>query len=53
VTGLACRVGNEGYAGSGQSISIVMPGLVPGIHVFLAVTKAWMAGTSPAMTLRT
>jgi hypothetical protein len=27
-----------------------MPGLVPGIHVFLAVTKAWMAGTSPAMT---
>jgi len=27
----------------------VMPGLVPGIHVF-TVTKAWMAGTSPAMT---
>jgi hypothetical protein len=27
----------------------VMPGLVPGIHVF-AATKAWMAGTSPAMT---
>src|SRR5207249_1615227 len=26
---------------------VVMPGLVPGIHVFL---KAWMAGTSPAMT---
>jgi hypothetical protein len=26
-----------------------MPGLVPGIHAFLAV-KAWMAGTSPAMT---
>jgi uncharacterized protein len=25
-----------------------MPGLVPGIHVFLA--KTWMAGTSPAMT---
>jgi hypothetical protein len=29
-----------------------MPGLVPGIHVFnaLVVKKAWMAGTSPAMT---
>ena len=26
-----------------------MPGLVPGIHAFLRV-KAWMAGTSPAMT---
>jgi hypothetical protein len=30
-----------------------MPGLVPGIHVFLVTqfkSKAWMAGTSPAMT---
>jgi hypothetical protein len=30
-----------------------VPGLVPGIHVFLAQfeeSKAWMAGTSPAMT---
>jgi glutaconate CoA-transferase subunit B len=27
-----------------------MPGLVPGIHVFLASDKTWMAGTSPAMT---
>jgi hypothetical protein len=27
-----------------------MPGLVPGIHVFLVTNKAWMAGTSPAMT---
>jgi len=27
-----------------------MPGLVPGIHVFLAANKTWMAGTSPAMT---
>jgi hypothetical protein len=26
-----------------------MPGLVPGIHVFQQV-KAWMAGTSLAMT---
>jgi hypothetical protein len=29
-----------------------MPGLVPGIHVFLAAVldcwKTWMAGTSPA-----
>ena len=30
-----------------------MPGLVPGIHVFLSlVAKTWMAGTSPAMTTR-
>jgi hypothetical protein len=28
---------------------LVMPGLVPGIHVFV-VAKTWMAGTSPAMT---
>ena len=30
-----------------------MPALVAGIHVFLAIAqqaKAWMAGTSPAMT---
>ena len=27
-----------------------MPGLVPGIHVFLLAFKTWMAGTSPAMT---
>jgi hypothetical protein len=27
-----------------------MPGLVPGIHVLLAATKTWMAGTNPAMT---
>jgi hypothetical protein len=31
-----------------------MPGLVPGIHVFAALMKekTWMAGTSPAMTLK-
>ena len=30
---------------------MVMPGLVPGIHVFRPGTnKTWMAGTSPAMT---
>jgi hypothetical protein len=30
-----------------------MPGLVPGIHAFsdFEVVKAWMAGTSPAMTI--
>jgi hypothetical protein len=28
-----------------------MPGLVPGIHD-LRRQKTWMAGTSPAMTLR-
>jgi hypothetical protein len=33
--------------------SFVMPVLVTGIHVFLGVTakKAWMAGSSPAMTV--
>jgi hypothetical protein len=30
-----------------------MPGLVPGIHVFLSWSKTWMAGTSPAMTIST
>ncbi|MBP1293099.1 hypothetical protein M2192_007172 [Bradyrhizobium elkanii USDA 61] len=31
-----------------------MPGLVPGIHVFVSRRrKTWMAGTSPAMTVRT
>jgi hypothetical protein len=31
-----------------------MPGLVPGIHDFLSVLefKSWMAGPSPAMTMR-
>jgi hypothetical protein len=29
----------------------VMPGLVPGIHVFSDALKTWMAGTSPAMTV--
>jgi DNA ligase-associated metallophosphoesterase len=28
-----------------------MPGLDPGIHAFLCVAKAWMAGTSLAMTV--
>ena len=28
----------------------VMPGLVPGIHVFARGPKTWMAGSSPAMT---
>src|SRR5882724_7859373 len=36
------------------SLILVMPGFMPGIHVFLLLTvgnKAWMAGTSPAMTV--
>jgi hypothetical protein len=28
-----------------SGLSAVMPGLVPGIHVFLAANKSWMAGT--------
>ncbi len=27
-----------------------MPGLVPGIHILCIARKAWMAGSSPAMT---
>jgi hypothetical protein len=29
-----------------------MPGLVPGIHVFLLRQKTWMAGINPAMTVK-
>jgi hypothetical protein len=29
-----------------------MPGLMPDIHVFLGANKAWMAGTSPAVTTK-
>jgi hypothetical protein len=29
-----------------------MPGLVPGIHVLFLQDKTWMAGTSPAMTMK-
>jgi hypothetical protein len=37
---------------SGSPMHLVMPGLVPGIHVLLCLNKdkTWMAGTSPAMT---
>jgi len=28
-----------------------MPGLEPGIHVFLRGRKWWMAGSSPAVTI--
>jgi len=30
---------------------LVMPGLVPGIHVFKISQKQRLAGTSPAMTI--
>jgi len=36
---------------SRSTLSFVMPGLVPGIYVFPAPSKWWMAGTSPAMTV--
>ena len=32
-------------------LSTVMPGFMPGIHVF-ATLKTWMAGINPAMTLK-
>src|SRR5215207_1175244 len=36
-----------------RRVGIVMPGLVPGIHVFSPYwhSKTWMTGTSPAMTV--
>jgi hypothetical protein len=37
-----------------MNLLFVMPGLVPGIHVFSSSqhqSKTWMAGTSPAMTV--
>jgi hypothetical protein len=39
-------------AGYDERLVFVMPGLLPGIHVFLEAgrNKTWMAGTSPAMT---
>src|SRR5438445_9668715 len=39
--------------GRAPSRFLVMPGLVPGIHVLLFISekeRTWMAGTSPAMT---
>ena len=33
-----------------MAVYLVIPGLVPGIHVLTAHGKEWMAGTSPAMT---
>src|SRR2546427_10329189 len=41
------------FASSGLRL-LVMPGLVPGIHVLKmrVDSKTWMAGTSPAMTMR-
>jgi hypothetical protein len=51
----AVRVLGEGGAAGGEdgrvTILSVIPGLEPGIHAF-ARGKAWMAGTSPAMTGR-
>jgi hypothetical protein len=33
------------------ALAFVMPGFMPGIHVFTDTrTKTWIAGTSPAMT---
>jgi hypothetical protein len=50
----ACFAGPQDEAGQShlKIYELVMPGLVPGIHVLGAAGKAWMAGTSPAMTLR-
>jgi hypothetical protein len=46
------KLGEHSSAGDPQAFYLlVMPGLVPGIHVLIAAErKTWMAGTSPAMT---
>jgi hypothetical protein len=47
----AAVVVSSGAVTSVDLAKLVMPGLVPGIHVLLEQQqKTWMAGTSPAMT---
>jgi hypothetical protein len=43
---------NKRHFKCGSAFWLVMPGLVPGIHVLAVSSKqrTWMAGTSPAMT---
>ena len=45
------RERNMHYGTFRSNFAAVMRGLVPRIHVFGAAAKAWMAGTSPAMTV--
>jgi hypothetical protein len=49
---VSCQSRNAALALRADLMFFVMPGLVPGIHVFLTLagSKTWMAGTSPAMT---
>jgi len=47
----AAKPGRTKRPSNGTPISVVMPALVAGMHDFLAVSKTWMAGTSPAMTM--
>jgi len=42
----ACRIPHA----NGLNVRLVMAGLVPAIHVFVAARKAWMPGTRPGMT---
>ena len=45
------EAGWEAVGPTAAVTQVVMPGLVPGIHVLnVAANKTWMAGTSPAMT---
>src|SRR5258708_32929231 len=46
-----CAKGQTRSHDRSQSGATVTLALVASIHVFLAANKAWMAGTSPAMTL--
>jgi hypothetical protein len=50
--GLILRLTGKAANGITLATNLVMPGLVPGIHVFAKFNarKTWMAGSSPAMT---
>jgi hypothetical protein len=51
-TGLLRRFAprNDGEEFGADTLPIVMRGLDPRIHAFPALSKTWMAGSSPAMT---
>ena len=51
--GRDCAAGRWRYVRDVDTDAVVMPGLDPGIHDFLAfAAKTWMAGSSPAMTAK-
>jgi hypothetical protein len=45
------EAGHDNPRGRRGKLKLARMGLDPRIHVFRAAAKAWMAGTSPAMTM--